>query len=1150
MPSTIGISNETVTPPILAPALDEILNRFAAAPPMRALVARLSDVNAQTAPIRITGLEGSSPVFLLDALARELKRPILFVTAEAERAFDIIQETESLPLQTGAFHFPSWGTPSYEFHTPQAEMIGRRIAALGALRRGEARVVVAPLVALLEPTITRKRLIDESVHLAAGAELDLTIFADHLSSLGFRRVPNVEEVGDYALRGGIIDFFSPGEERPIRVEFFGDVIETIRAFDVADQRSREDLRSVSLLPRREVPVSDELIERALAKLPTRDAETIREQCLSDSELPGLEWLAPMLGIAQETALDHFPESGVIITDNAPYMNAQIAELRTAAEKRRAHVLRDISQAPDVSSALVTPTRLFVSEKESTRIDITPFHSGKSDVIDFECKRPPAINAHLDTLASLIESYRVSDIAHLIVADNSGQMERMRELLRDNLPGDAPPIQVGMFHGGFFSRVGRLALLTDHEIFTREYRRRRRKKFREGVALSNYTNLESGDFVVHADHGIGRYLKLDSLTVDNRRRDCLLVQYADNGKLFVPIEEFSRISKYAGHDANPTLTPLGSSHWEKLKEKAKETISKLAKELARLYAERKTRPGHAFAPDSSLMRQLESSFPYEETEDQLKAIEDMKRDMESPHPMDRLICGDVGFGKTEVAVRAAMKCVEDGKQAAVLVPTTILAQQHHKTFQTRMAGFPVRIEVLSRFRTKKEQEATLEALARGDVDVIVGTHRLLGKDVMFHDLGLLVIDEEQRFGVTHKERLRQMKATVDTLTMTATPIPRTLQMSLSGARDMSLIVSSPRGRLPITTVVHEFTPEIVAEALLREIDRGGQVFFVHNRVQTIEGVHRYLHKLLPQLSMLVGHGQMSEHVLEREMLDFIEKKAQVLLCTSIIESGLDIPNVNTIVIDRADRFGMSQLYQLRGRVGRSTERAYCYMLTPPYKRMTEDARKRLKAIEAHTELGSGFALAMRDLEIRGAGNLLGARQSGFIDEIGFDMYNRLLEEAVAEIKGDDSARVIETKMEVDVEMYLPESYIDFNQQKVDIYRRLASAKRVEQVVRVQEELLDRYGRMPEPASNLLDASAVKVLASQHGIEKVRLRAGRIELFYSPGKRFERKDVESIRRQVEHPLEFALSEAPVIGVNLSKLPNEQRMQYLRSMMEKMT
>lgn len=1141
---------ETAQKPVRSQfSLNPVIDAFGASLSVRRLTERLQANQSNKDLVEVSGLAGSSRAFLLNHLLGELRRPLLYLAADTEDAFSLTQDLECLPCAKKSFHFPTLRVVPYEFHVPAGEILGRRISALGALQSGAPCIVVAPLKAALEPTVPPERLRDESAQLRAGREMELEELVKRLLRQGFRRADNVEEVGDYSVRGGLVDFFSPGAVNPVRIEFFDDTIESIRTFQVSDQRTQESIKEVWLLPRREAPYEVEKIEEFLSGTDSVSEEMIRKQLLADPEMPGLEWLAPLFGVSSGRLLDHLQAAGLLITDGLGALQHHSRELQEEDRRRLEKASLRIPALKNFSSFYQAPEVLQAKISEYALLDCLPFRGDKDSVIDLDYKEPPPVAGRIETLAEVLASFSIANITYVIAADNPGQAERMSELISDNLPGEDAQVTVGLFRGGFFSPSAKVALLTDHQIFKREYRRRVRKKFKEGVTLTSYTSLERGSFVVHIEHGIARFLQLETITLDTRRRDCLQLEYANSDKLYVPIEEFNRVSKYAGKDANPTLTRLGSAGWDKAQERAKKGIADLAELLVQLYAERMAHPGHSFAPDSSWMRRLEASFPHEETEDQQKAIDEVKADMERSSPTDRLICGDVGFGKTEVAVRASLKCVEEGKQVAILAPTTILAQQHFGTFSERLKEFPVQVELMSRFRSNKELTEIEEQLKAGKVDILIGTHRLLSKKVIFRDLGLLVIDEEQRFGVKHKERLRQMKTNVDTIALTATPIPRTLQLSLSGARDMSLITSSPLGRLPITTVVSEFTPEIIAQGILREVDRGGQVFFVHNRVQTIEAVQRYLKKLLPQVSVLHAHGQMPDGQLEKVMLAFVRQEAQMLLCTSIIESGLDIPNVNTIFIDRADRFGMAQLYQLRGRVGRSSEQAYCYLLTPGYHRITEDAKKRLKAIESHTELGSGFALAMRDLEIRGAGHLLGAKQSGFIDEIGFDMYTRLLEEAVAELKGENISRPVETTLELDSEALLPDEYIDIKQHKVDIYRRLAETSSLAQVHRIQEELTDRYGKLPRPAVNLIEASAMKLIASQLKIEKLRLRSGRVELHFSSTRTLTRPEIERLRLTIEHPLGFSFSPQTVVTVDLSGIAAESRLRYLSEALQAM-
>ncbi|TFH58040.1 MAG: transcription-repair coupling factor, partial [Candidatus Zixiibacteriota bacterium] len=716
---------------------------------------------------------------------------------------------------------------------------------------------------------------------------------------------------------------------------------------------------------------------------------------------------------------------------------------------------------------------------------------------------------------------------LMLSDNQLQRDRLEELLSEYR--DRVRFVVSELHRGFVFPEIHTIVLTDHQVFERHFVRHRRRQIKEGVAISSYNALEIGDYVVHVDRGIGRYRGLREIKIGDRRRECLLIVYAGDDKLYVPLEEFSRVQKYIGKEGAPQLTRLGGSGWEKVKARTKKAIADMAEELLALYAARKAKPGYAFGADDDWMRQLETSFPFEETPDQLTTISAIKRDMEQAVPMDRLVCGDVGFGKTEVAIRAALKAIAGGKQVAVLVPTTILAQQHWNTFNHRLGRFPIRVEMLSRFKSKKQQKEIIGDLEAMKVDVIIGTHRLLQKDLRIPNLGLIVVDEEQRFGVAHKEKLKRLRDVADCITLTATPIPRTLQMSLLGARDMSVINTSPKERQSIITEICEFDPKIIYEAINYEVSRKGQVYFVHNRVETIEAMHHYLTKLLKHIRIAVAHGQMPEHELEEVMLGFLNKDYDVLLTSAIIESGIDISTVNTIVINRADRFGLAQLYQLRGRVGRSQERAYAYLLVPPVKQLTDTARKRLKAIEQHTELGSGFHLAMKDLEIRGAGNLLGPQQHGFIEEVGFDLYCRLLEEAVAEVKGEKIEHDFEVKLEIDCDAYISEGYIEDSRQRVDIYRKISEARKVADLEAVEAELVDRFGQYEMEVRNLLDVMAIKLEAQRCHIGRVRLHKTELILTYSGGNLPTKKQIENLRVASPHKMEFDASDGFIIKIS---------------------
>ena len=750
-----------------------------------------------------------------------------------------------------------------------------------------------------------------------------------------------------------------------------------------------------------------------------------------------------------------------------------------------------------------------SDEEETSL-LLPFATRHFRLVT---RRQERFGRNLEMTRNYIARLAREGLAVTILCDTTHHRDRLEDLMH----GVRANFTVGNLAGGFEVPELGLAVLTDHEIFQRLRRRRAGRRYSRGISLKELLAMKPGDFVVHIDHGIGKYLGIERLPVNGQLTDCMKIEYAGGDKLFIPVDQLNLVQKYAAEEGHrPGLSKLGTNQWAKTKARIKKSIKDMAEELLKLYALRKIQPGHAFPPDTVWQSEMEARFPYEETPDQLTTISAVKEDMECPTPMDRLICGDVGYGKTEVAIRAAFKSVMDGKQVAVLVPTTLLAQQHFETFTQRLEGYPARIEMFSRFRPRKEMQAAVRDVVAGKVDIAIGTHRIIQKDVAFKNLGLLIIDEEQRFGVAHKERLKTLRSQVDVLTLTATPIPRTMHMALMGARDMSTIRTPPRDRRPIQTEIVEFREDLIAYALMREADRGGQSFFVHNRVQSIDAMANFVRRMVPHLRVAVAHGQMRERALEDTMRKFLDREYDVLVSTMIIESGLDLPNVNTIIVNRTDTFGLAQLYQLRGRVGRSARRAYAYLLIPPRRVMSEEAMKRLKAIEEFEDLGSGFQLAMRDMEIRGAGNILGTEQHGFIVNVGFDLYTRLLEEAVREVKGLPMEERAETRIVTDLEAYLPSSYVPDEPERMNLYKTLADAYSLEAIEELSAELADRFGRMPLQAENLFELRRLRIRGTAAGIETLTLRAGRVEM--EMGRRLGRGDVQRLMSQMPVPVSF--------------------------------
>ncbi len=1090
------------------------------------LVARFLDIARESESTQVAGLAGSASALLVAHLHEQLKQTLLVVTPTEKEVRDLTGDLREVLGEERVLSFPSWGIHPYAWLAPPLESISARLESLCRLSAGEPAVIVTSPEALRQRTTPKDDLTKHYFTLEVGGEYDLTDIGRRLVEIGYERLPITEEVGTFSIRGGILDIFPFVSSNPVRCEFFGDFIDSMRYFSVLSQRSVETVHDITIIPRREVIIEQNEFERLVDSFGPETSEIVRDKCLGGFDCPGLEWVAALSPGRPAYLFDYLPENCLLY-----FVGRDLIEARLEAQTRDTLNLHE--QMIETWPLAPPPERIYLSDREIIGwFDRQPSidEKGLGSVaagINFGMKEHPSFNGQISLLRESLDRWLEDGQTIFMLSDNQLQSERLAELLSEYR--DRVRFIVSELRRGFVFPDVRTVVLTDHQVFERHFVRHRRRQIKEGVAISSYNALEIGDYVVHVDHGIGRYRGLREIKIGGRRRECLLIAYAEDDKLYVPLEEFSRVRKYVGKEGAPQLTRLGGSGWEKIKARTKKAIADMAQELLALYAARKAKPGFVFKADDDWMKQLETSFPFEETPDQLKAISAIKQDMEQAVPMDRLVCGDVGFGKTEVAIRAAIKAVASGKQVAVLVPTTILAQQHWNTFNHRLGRFPIRVDMLSRFKSRKEQKEVISDLEGMKVDVIIGTHRLLQKDLRIPNLGLIIVDEEQRFGVAHKEKLKKLRDVADCITLTATPIPRTLQMSLLGARDMSVINTSPKERQPIITEICEFDPKIIYEAINYEVSRRGQVYFVHNRVETIESMHHYLTKLLKHIRIAVAHGQMPEHELEEVMLGFLNKDYDVLLTSAIIESGIDIPTVNTIVINRADRFGLAQLYQLRGRVGRSQERAYAYLLVPPVKQLTDTARKRLKAIEQHTELGSGFHLAMKDLEIRGAGNLLGPQQHGFIEEVGFDLYCRLLEEAVAAAKGEKIETDFDVKLEIECDAYISEEYIEDSRQRVDIYRKISEAKMTADLDAVEEELADRFGQYGVEVRNLLDVMAIKLEAKRCRISRVTLRESTLTLTYGSGNLPTKKQIENLRVSSPHKMEFDASEGFVIRIS---------------------
>ena len=1003
--------------------------------------------------LRADGLWGSSRALVVAGLLQRTGRPILVLTPGPSQRHRLAQDTafflstlSGAPVADGALdegrvlEFPS-GTGASWRGNRHREPDAERALCCRRLQDGDAVAIVATPSGLSIPVPPPDSFKRRTFTLTVGESSDREILLTLLESAGYERVETVLEVGQWSLRGGIVDIFSPTHARPVRAEFFGDDVESLRPFDPTTQRSVGQLEELTVLP-----------------LGSKDATPV-------------------------TLMDYLPSETLVVLEDPAVLEAPPDDAPSAAP---------------LASVLERYQRLELPLLQRTE--------GAAQRVSMGTRSIGGYRGQFKTLAGEIRSWRGEGFTVRLVVDDERQSDRLRQMLGEHdlepWPGaglwseDGLGVIVGECSAGFQIPALGLIVLCEEEIFGAQRRRLRRPLFQRGAAIASFNDLAPNDLVVHEQHGIGRYHGLRTLSTEGHDADFLLLEYADGGRLYLPVERLDLISKYMGApDGAARLDRLGGGAWQRVKESVRAALREMAEALLKLYAARSVAERPHFSPDTPWQGEFEASFRFEETPDQLRAIEEVKTDMVGTRPMDRLVAGDVGYGKTEVALRAAFKAVADGRQVAVLVPTTVLAQQHFNTFAERFAPFPARVELLSRFRSPKEQKAVVAGLATGAVDVVIGTHRLLSKDVQFKSLGLLVVDEEHRFGVTHKERLKQLRTSVDVLTLTATPIPRTLHMAMSGVRDLSTIETPPLDRLPVETVVTPFSRTIIREAIERELNRSGQVFFVHNRIQSLASMTTFIKSLVPEARVVMGHGQMAERELESVMVKFVDGQADVLVSTAIVESGLDIPASNTIIINRADRFGLAQLYQLRGRVGRERQQAYAYLLVPADGRVDETAQKRLRVIEEMTELGAGLRLAIRDLEIRGAGNLLGAAQHGHIAAVGFDLYSKLLAEAVRELKGEPAAERVDPVISADVEALLPESYVPEVNQRLALYKRLAEIERVEDVADARAELADRFGPPPPAVDALLDVVGLRVVARALGIERVEAGSGRAVLTFA-------------------------------------------------------
>ena len=1040
-------------------------------------------------PASIEGIAFSSFPFIIGAIYAKKNGQYLVVTDTAQKMYDVYLDLSCVIPEGELFMLPPWEKLPYEPVALPEKTEKERITAIYRILSGRASVFVTSVEAVIRKLPSKDFFLKKGLIIETGEKYNFKSIIETLSAYGYSREPIVETLGQFSVKGGIIDVFPPTHSNPVRLDFFDEELESIREFDVLSQISTKKIENITLFPRRELLLSDNEKEILFEKLSGFGDITagFARAAESGGAWPGIEDVLP--AIAESSSLLSFfsKDAGIILCEPV--------ELEIKKEQIE-HTFAELYKRRNEETFCLPPDELLDGESYAEALErglkLQAFLASGS-ALNWKMKSLPGFRGKIKLLREELER-RINDGWRVIITTGfEGQARRLHDLFSafkadgDFFALSSKPLSiiVSPYREGLEIASIKTLIVADQEIFGKSYRKKTQFRKKSSKPIYAFTDLKSGDYVVHINHGIGIFRKIERMSAGGVERDFLLIEYDNNDKLYVSLDQITLVQKYIGSEGRVLrLDALGKkSAWNRIKDKVRESVEEIAKELIEIYSQRSALKGFQYPPDTLWQEEFESLFEYEETPDQITAIEDVKDDMESARPMDRLICGDVGFGKTEVAIRAAFKAVMAGRQTAILAPTTILAMQHFNTFAKRFADYPVSIDMMSRFRTNAQIKAAKQKLAAGNLDIVIGTHSLLAKDVFIKNLGLLVIDEEQKFGVKHKEQLKKIRSTVDVLTLSATPIPRTLHMSLAGMRDLSAIMTPPENRQAIETYVMEENPDILQAAIKSEIARNGQVFYVHNRVQTIDFQARMLESLVPGVTVCVAHGQMDEHELEDVMMDFVNGKCDILVSTSIIESGLDMPNVNTIIVNRADTFGLSQLYQMKGRVGRSDRKAYAYFFYPRSVSLTEEAQKRLRVISEYSELGSGFKIAMKDLEIRGAGNILGKEQSGNIMEVGFELYCQMLEDAVKRLKGEKSLPAFRTPVFINTDFYIPDSYIGDERQKIEFYKRFESCDTLEEVATLQKEMTDRFGQPPETVMILIELEEIRALASSLRIDEI-------------------------------------------------------------------
>ena len=1117
----------------------------------------LQDINNEISPIFTYGLIDEELGHFVYGLNEHLNKQILLVTYDESKSRRLYEDIRNLGNENVEL-FPKREKLFYDIDASSYENLNQRLKVISKLLAGEKMIVIASLESLLDKIIIRDVYERYTQEISFGEELNLELLVSNLVDAGYERVHMVEGVGQFSIRGGIIDIFSPNSLNPFRIELFDEEVDSIRTFDAVTQRSLDVMDRIIITPVKEILILDEFRDVVYDNLKTeleshnyqdkakekygRYLELLEEKSYISNRhmiLPFIpeEYLGSLMDYLSYDSLI-FMDEPKRIEERSNIIQEEIylktTDLLEAGEILSPHTSLDYEYKgllPKILKKMVVVS--------STLLRSTQNIQGKS-IHNFTVKSMTNYHNKMDLLVEDINHYKYRGYKIIILSGTEERGIRLKQNLQEfgidatfskdkalEIKSGQLFITTGSVEGGFEYSTIKLVVISDREIFGAQKKKIKAGKKKSKDNLLNISDLVIGSYVVHENHGIGQYEGIEQLDIQGIKKDYLTIRYKDQDKLYIPIDQMNLIQKYIGADtARPKVNKLNSGDWQRTKTRAKKAVEDMAQDLLNLYAKRETYKGYAFGRDTPWQRQFEDLFPYEETEGQISSIIEIKKDMEKPKPMDRLLCGDVGFGKTEVALRAAFKALMDGKQVAILVPTTILAQQHYNTMVERFREFPIKPALLSRFKSPKEIKLSIEGIKNGVVDIVVGTHRLLSKDVKFKDLGLLIIDEEQRFGVKHKESLKKLKENIDVLTLTATPIPRTLHMSMVGIRDMSVIEEPPEDRYPIQTYVVEFNEQMIRDAILKEIGRGGQVYFVYNRVETIDKMTSKLRALVPEAKFAIGHGQMAEKQLEKVMMDFHDRQQDVLVCTTIIETGLDIPNVNTIIINDSDKMGLSQLYQLRGRVGRSNRIAYGYFTYERNKVLSEVAERRLRAIKEFTEFGSGFKIAMRDLEIRGAGNLLGMQQHGHIEDIGYDLYVKFLSEAIRNLKGDVVEEKLETTIELNVNGFISKKYITDEEQKIEVYKKIAAVESYDEYSELLDELIDRFGDVPLETRNLMEISYIKSLANKNDIKNIIQSNKIIKLDLVSSSKLSLELIQYLSKEYGKSLIFNLSNEPCL------------------------